>query len=144
MYPGIQSLAHFQSQFYAHILSLNVTNEHDMYTPTVSGLNCSATPISIGWEVQGTRAAPANIDRQATSNGNIWATGATHATPVMIACFTSRLEISAGRQSLTFTWAIKKKCLIIFHNNILSKYYYIMFDEYKAPTKYMTYDSSSL
>ena len=45
LYPGIQSLGHYQSQFYAHILSLNVTNEHDVYT--VSGLNCSATPISI-------------------------------------------------------------------------------------------------
>ena len=101
LYPGIQSLAHYQSQFYAHVLSLNVTNEHDMYT--VSGLNCSATPISIAWEVQGTAAAPANIDRQATSNGNIWATGATSATPIMIACYTSRLDISAGRQILTFT-----------------------------------------
>ena len=101
LYPGIASLAHFQSQFYAHILSLNVTNEHDMYT--VSGLNCSATPISIAWEVAGTSAAPANIDRQATSNGNIWATGATSATPIMIACYTSRLEISAGRNVLTFT-----------------------------------------
>jgi hypothetical protein len=46
LYPDIQSLAHYQSQFYAHILSRNVTNEHDMYT--VSGLNCSATPFSIG------------------------------------------------------------------------------------------------
>jgi hypothetical protein len=101
LYPGIASLAHFQSQFYAHILSLNVTNEHDLYT--VSGLNCSATPISIAWEVQGTSSAPANIDRQATSNGNIWATGNTSATPLMIACYTSRLEISAGRQILTFT-----------------------------------------
>ena len=99
LYPGIASLAHYQSQFYAHILSLNVTNEHDMYT--VSGLNCSATPISIAWEVTG---APAtNIDKQATSNGNIWATGATGATPLMIACYTSRLEVSAGRQILTFT-----------------------------------------
>ena len=35
LYPGIQSLYHYQSQFYAHILSLNVTTEHDMYT--VSG-----------------------------------------------------------------------------------------------------------
>ncbi len=61
---------------------------------TVSGLNCSATPISIAWEVIGSPAAIiANIDRQATSNGNIWATGATSATPVMIACYTSRLEI---------------------------------------------------
>ena len=101
LYPGIASLAHFQSQFYAHILSLNVTNEHDMYT--VSGLNCSATPISIAWEVQATSAAPANIDRQATSNGNIWATGATNATPIMIACYTSSLHVSAGRSVLTFT-----------------------------------------
>ncbi len=101
LYPGIASLAHYQSQFYAHILSLNVTNEHDMYT--VSGLNCSATPISISWEVQGTSAAPANIDAQSTSNGNIWKTSNTSATPVMIACYTSRLEVSAGRQILTFT-----------------------------------------
>jgi hypothetical protein len=101
LYPGIASLAHFQSQFYAHILSLNVTNEHDMYT--VSGLNCSATPISIAWEVTGSSAAPANIDAQATSNGNIWKTGNTSATPVMIACYTSRLEISSGRQILTYT-----------------------------------------
>ena len=101
LYPGIQSLAHYQSQFYAHILSLNVTNEHDMYT--VSGLNCSSTPISIAWEVTGTSTAPTNIDKQATSNGNIWATGAYSATPIMIACYTSRLEVSAGRNIQTYT-----------------------------------------
>ncbi len=56
---------------------------------TVLGLNCSPTPISIGWEVQGTSAAPASINRPATSNGDIWATGATNATPVMIACYTN-------------------------------------------------------
>ena len=83
------------------VLSLNVTNEHDIYT--VSGLNCSATPISIAWEVQPTSAAPANIDKQSTSNGNIWATGATSATPVMIACYTSYLAVSSGRQILTYT-----------------------------------------
>ncbi len=72
-------------------------------TFTVSGLNCSATPISIAWDVQGTSTVPANIDRQATSNGNIWATGATSATPIMIACYTSCLYVSAGRNVLTFT-----------------------------------------
>ncbi len=69
---------------------------------TISGLNCSATPTSIAWEVLGTSAAPANIDAQGTSNGNIWKTSNTSATPVMIACYTSRLEISVGRQILTF------------------------------------------
>ncbi len=69
---------------------------------TLSGLNCSATPFRIAWELQGTSAAPANIDKQATSNDNIWAACATIVTPVMIACNTSRLEISARRQILTF------------------------------------------
>ena len=51
VYEGIQSLAHYQTEFYGHISSLNVTNEHDMYT--VSGWNCSATPISISWGISG-------------------------------------------------------------------------------------------
>ena len=71
----------------------------------VSGLDSSAIPISMAWEVQGTSAAPANRDAQATSNGNIWQTSNTHAAPIMLACYTSRLEISAGRQILTYTWA---------------------------------------
>jgi len=100
LYPGIQSLYHYQTQFYSHILSLNVTTEHDMYT--VSGLNCSATPISIGWEVQPSSNIT-GVEQQATSNGNIWQTSNTSATPVMIACYTSRLEISSGRNILTFT-----------------------------------------
>ncbi|MEI6628856.1 MAG: hypothetical protein WCN27_05600, partial [Alphaproteobacteria bacterium] len=103
LYPGIQSLAHYQTQFYSHILSLNVTNEHDMYT--VSGLNCSATPISIALEVAGsTGVAGASgsgtvqyIDNAATSNGNIWQTSNWNSTPIMYALYTSRLEISAGR-----------------------------------------------
>ena len=101
LYPGIQSLYHYQSQFYSHILSLNVTTEHDMYA--VSGLNCSATPISIAWEVSGSSSA-ANFEGQTISNGNIWKTGANNqmATPVMIACYTSRLEINTGRNILTF------------------------------------------
>ena len=100
LYPGIQSLYHYQTQFYSHILSLNLTTEHDMYT--VSGLNCSATPISIGWEVQPSSNIT-GVEQQATSNGNIWQTSNTSATPVMIACFTSRLEISAGCNIITFT-----------------------------------------
>ena len=102
LYPGILSLAHYQSQFYAHILSLNVTTEHEMYT--VSGLNCSATPISIAWEVTGS-ANCANFESQGTSNGNLFKTGSNNqnATPVLIACYTSHLEVSAGRNIITIT-----------------------------------------
>ena len=81
---------------------MNVTTEHDVYT--VSGLNCSATPISIGWEVTGTSStAVANYERQATSNGNIWQTSNLNSTPIMIACYTSRLEVSVGRNIITIT-----------------------------------------
>ena len=89
LYPGIASLAHYQSQFYPHILSLNVRNEHDMYT--VSGLNCSATPISIAWEVVGSSSAPSNIDNQSTSNDNIWKI--SKYKPLMTTVYTSRSEI---------------------------------------------------
>ena len=96
LYPGIQSLSHYQTQFYAHILSLNVTNEHDMYT--VSGLNCSSTPISIGWEVAGSSSASiANVDSAATSFGNIFQTTNYNCTPTLFACYSSHLEVSAGR-----------------------------------------------
>ena len=50
-YPGIQSMAHYQDQFYAHILSMNIPGEKDMYT--ISGLNSSEIPISVAWEVSG-------------------------------------------------------------------------------------------
>ena len=37
------------------------------------------------------------------NNGNIWQTNNWNTTPVMIGCYTSRLEISVGRNILTFT-----------------------------------------
>ena len=106
VYEGIQSLAHYQTQFYGHILSLNVTNEHDLYT--VSGLNASATPISISWEATGTGGTGAtgvllNIDKAATSNGNLFQTSNYNTTPVLYACYTSRLEVSAGRNIITYS-----------------------------------------
>ena len=106
VYEGIQSLAHYQTQFYSHILSLNVTNEHDLYT--VSGLNASATPISISWEITGSGGTGgtgvlANIDKASTSNGNLFQTSNYNTTPVLFACYTSRLEISSGRNIVSYT-----------------------------------------
>ena len=101
LYPGIQSLAHYQTQFYSHILSLNVTNENDMYT--VSGLNCSATPMSIGWEVAGSSASEVtNVDTAETSNGHLFATDKTNCTPISFACYTSSLHVSAGRNIIMY------------------------------------------
>jgi len=103
LYPGIQSLAHYQTQFYSHILSLNVTNEADMYT--VSGLNCQSTPISIGWEVSGSDATSvANVDTSGalSSYGNIFSDDFKSCTPISFACYTSSLHVSAGRNILMF------------------------------------------
>jgi hypothetical protein len=70
---------------------------------TVSGLNCQATPISIGWEVAGSSATEvANVDTAATSNGNIFATDKTSCTPISFACYTSSLHVSAGRNILMY------------------------------------------
>ena len=50
MYPGINSLGAFRECFYAHVLSLNIPGENDMYT--VSGLDTNETPAVIEWRVQ--------------------------------------------------------------------------------------------
>jgi hypothetical protein len=96
VYPGIQSIAHYQDQFYAHILSLNVSGEKDLYT--VSGLNSSEIPISIGWEVVGGDALD-NLDIGA--NGIFADTATTSCIPLLFACYSSHLEISAGRNVIT-------------------------------------------
>ncbi len=46
----------------------------------------------------------ANVERQATSNGDIWQTGNTNATPVMIAFFTNRVDVSAGRSIISLSY----------------------------------------
>ena len=101
-HPGLTGIPAFRDTYYTHVHALNVTGETDTVY-TVSGLDCSANLILIAWEVTGTSSAPANIDKQATSNGNIWANNAYSATPIMIACYTSRLEVSAGRNIQTYT-----------------------------------------
>ena len=75
---------------------------------TVSGLNCSATPISISWEITGTGGTAGaagvllDIDKAATSNGHLFQTSNYNTTPVMFACYTSRLEISAERNIISY------------------------------------------
>jgi hypothetical protein len=101
IHPWIASLAHYQSQFYSHILSLNLPSEHDIYC--VSGLNCSSLPISLSWEVSpSTITQTTDIDYAAISDGHIWQSLNYNATPIMICCFTSRLEVTAGQNVISF------------------------------------------
>ena len=80
-----------------------------MYTG--SGLDISATPISISWEITGIGGSGgsgvlANVDTAATSNGNLFQTSNYYTTPVLYACYTSSLSVCAGRQIITFTWSL--------------------------------------
>ena len=83
MYPGINSLGAFRECFYAHVLSLNIPGENDMYT--VSGLDTQETPAVIEWRVESSPYAATDI----TPAG-------LNCTPYLIAAYNSHLEIKAG------------------------------------------------
>ena len=98
LYPGCKNIADFQQCFYGTILSLNAIGENDLYT--ISGLNSSQQPISIALEVVGdddvSRAADTN------QNTNVFSSGDS-CTPVLIANYSSQLDITIGRNVLLYT-----------------------------------------
>ena len=89
-YEGLDSLAKFQDTYYAHVLSLNAPSENDIYT--VSGLNSSETPVQIAWEVTGGDDGTNNKDAIGGNGACI---------PVIIAVYSSHLDIRAGRNITT-------------------------------------------
>jgi hypothetical protein len=91
VHPMYQNLNQFLRYGYAHILSLNVSGE-DKDPYTVSGIDTDAVPINIQWQTTASAVAPAN--------DGVWGivNAAYTASPVLIACYTSHLEISSGRQ----------------------------------------------
>ena len=88
MYPGIQSLHHFQETFYSDILSLNTNQSENDYV--ISGLNTQETPLQITWTVNAT-VLPNPIDVLIPVLAN-------QCTPYLICGYTSCLEIAGGRQ----------------------------------------------
>jgi hypothetical protein len=88
MYPGIQSIHHFQETFYSDILSLNTNQSESDYV--ISGLNTQETPLQITWNVNATE-IPNPIDI-------LIPVIATQCTPYLICGYTSCLEIAGGRQ----------------------------------------------
>jgi hypothetical protein len=90
MYPGIQSIHHFQETFYGDLLSLNCNQSESDFV--ISGLDTQETPLQITWEVN---AKPVN----ATDSVEQLFTDATHlSTPYLICGYTSCLEIAGNRQ----------------------------------------------
>jgi hypothetical protein len=88
MYPGIQSLHHFQETFYTDILSLSTNQSESDYV--ISGLNTQETPLQITWNV--------TADALANPIDVLIPNTATQCTPYLICGYTSCLEIAGGRQ----------------------------------------------
>ena len=91
-HEGLTGLAAFQDTYYAHILTLNATGKNDIYT--VSGLDSSTLPCQVSWEYVG-----GEETTNATFN-DIYGTNTTH-TPLIIAVYSSHLDIMANRQIIT-------------------------------------------
>jgi len=93
VHPGCASIDHFKTQYFAHILRLSAQTDNDVYT--ISGVNCAENSIDIQWETFGGEAV-ANYDtRLLPNNGNC--------VPLLIACYTSRIDISANRNIVFYT-----------------------------------------
>ena len=87
MYPGIASLNHFITQFYADLISLNVSGEgSDIFT--ASGINTNQGPINIEWYV----------NANALTGATEFTPAAGNCLPYLIAGYSSHIEIRGGRQ----------------------------------------------
>ena len=92
-HEGLTGLPAFQDTYYAHILTLNATGENDIYT--VSGLDSSTLPCQISWEYIG------GEDVTNATNTSIYGDNNTIHTPLIIAVYSSHLDIMANRQIIT-------------------------------------------
>ena len=93
LHEGLTSLSAYQDTYYAHILSLNANSENDIYT--VSGLDASETPVQVTWEYQG-----GDTFANATF-ADIYSAATNICTPVVIAVYSSHLDVRAGRNITT-------------------------------------------
>ena len=92
MYPGIQSIKHFEETFYGDLLSLNCNQSETDFV--VSGLNTLETPLQVTWEVTGQQLKKEN----GTVVDGLFNDADTLCQPYLICGFTSCLEIANNRQ----------------------------------------------
>lgn len=90
MYPGIQSIHHFQETFYGDLLSLNCNQSESDFV--ISGLDTQETPLQLTWEVN-SKSVNANdaVEQLFTDAAHL-------CTPYLICGYTSCLEIANNRQ----------------------------------------------
>ena len=89
IHPSIKSIPQFNKYAFAHILSLNIPGETDMYT--VSGLNTEEIPVNIAWETKSNTAFIADPTWGITAGAGVTC------LPVLIAGYSSHIEIKKNR-----------------------------------------------
>lgn len=109
VYPGIQSLYHFQETFFSDVLSFEIDDQYNDSVFNVSGINCRGQPVNIMYTTEGgadvTNAQAVDISVAANiydankagfSANNLYiAAGAF--VPILIANYTSKLVMSKDR-----------------------------------------------
>ena len=100
--PFIRHYSDFIETNFGHLISFQATGENDLYT--ISGLDSSQQPLSIAWEVQGgdtvvdgsTGLAGIKSGQKVINDGVVYQ-ASDSALPVIVAAYSSHLEVTAGR-----------------------------------------------
>ena len=101
--PYIRHYGDFMETCFGHVYSCQATGETDMYT--ISGLDSSQQPLSLAWEIIGgdtvadlSNNAIAGIKSgQKIINDGVVCQLSDSCLPVVIAAYSSHLEVTAGR-----------------------------------------------
>ena len=106
--PYIRHYADFIETTFGHVISFQATGENEIYT--ISGLDSSQQPLSIAWEVQGgdtvsdgsTGLAGVKAGQKILNDGLVYQSGDSN-LPVIIAAYSSHLEVTSGRNIQLFS-----------------------------------------
>ena len=110
IYKGIQTIYHFQETYFTDVLSLEVDDQYNDSYYKVSGMNCKGQPLNIIFNTVGgddvssyqyidvsTAANIYTANKKGFSAFNLYLDNASAYTPIIIANFTSKIELTKGR-----------------------------------------------
>jgi hypothetical protein len=106
--PYIRHYSDFIETNFGHLISFQATGENDLYT--ISGLDASQQPLSIAWEiaggdtvVDGSTGLVGIKTSQKVINDGVVCQKDDSCLPVVIAAYSSHLEVTAGRNIQLFS-----------------------------------------
>jgi hypothetical protein len=106
--PYIRHYSDFIETAFGHLISFQATGENDLYT--ISGLDSSQQPLSIAWEiaggdtvVDGSTGLVGIKTSQKVINDGVVCQKDDSCLPVVIAAYSSHLEVTAGRNIQLFS-----------------------------------------